>query len=108
MKKLKKWLVVIGLFIGMVLIILLNKYDGEDGIKNRMKRRKLKMDDLKKKESELNEKIDARDGSVFELREELESIRKAKKNIKDTVDEEIKNQTDDEKVKLFNELMKDL
>lgn len=108
MKKLKKWFILVGLFIGMILIVFLNKWDDIDGIKNRMKRRKLEMDSLKEKEVELKEKIKNNDGGVFELKEELKSIRKAKKEIKDTVKEEIKQYDDEDKAKLLNELLKDL
>ena len=108
MKKLKKWLVLIGLIISAILIILMNKWGSEDGIKNRMKRRKIKMDDLRIKEKELKDKIDSQAGNTVYLNNRLKVLRKEKREISKIVKSEIKNASSDEKAKLLKKLMKEL
>lgn len=108
MKKIKKWLVLAGLMFGAILMILLNKWDSTGGIKNRMKRREIKMGDLKKREAEIKKIIENTDGESLELSGELIYIRKKKSELKEIVKEEIKHTSDNEKAKLLAKLLKDL
>ncbi len=90
MKKLKKWLIFAGLLIGAIIMLLISQGESNSAIKNRMKRRKLKMDDLKEREGVLKEKIKNSDDDGMTLSGELLALQKEKRAITKTVKDEIK------------------